>query len=73
MKRWARRNRVTLVPTVTNASWMNAIECQTRDIQKLALEGTDYRNLGILESHSRKLRAIVDIGREARDRRFRDT
>ncbi len=49
---WARRNKTTLVPTATNASWMNPVECHTGDIQKLALDGTDYRSWDDVETLS---------------------
>ncbi|MGH9541362.1 MAG: IS630 family transposase [Terriglobales bacterium] len=29
IRRWARRSKVTLVATATNASWMNPVECHT--------------------------------------------
>ena len=41
---WARGNRVTLVPTPTNASWLNPIETHFNDMQKIALSGTDFRS-----------------------------
>ena len=41
--KWAKCNRVTLVPTPTNASWLNPIETHFNDIQKIALSGTDFR------------------------------
>jgi len=44
IRRWARRNRVTLVPTATNASWMNPIECRFTEVRSLAFDGSDYRD-----------------------------
>jgi len=46
IRRWARANRVTLVATATNASWMNPVECHLTDIRKLALRGSDWRTWG---------------------------
>jgi len=46
IRRWARANRVTLVPTATNASWMNPVECHLTDIRKLALRNSDWRSWG---------------------------
>ncbi len=43
IRAWARRNRVSLVPTATNASWMNPIECRFTEIRALALDGSDFR------------------------------
>ena len=42
--RWARANRVSLVPTATNASWMNPIECRFTELRSLAFDGSDYRD-----------------------------
>lgn len=42
IRSWARENNMTLVPTPTNASWLNPIECRFGELQDLALAGTDY-------------------------------
>ena len=44
VRRWARANRVSLVPTATNASWMNPIECRFTEVRSLAFDGSDYRD-----------------------------
>ncbi|MGQ0797228.1 MAG: IS630 family transposase [Methanobacteriota archaeon] len=41
---WARGNKVSLVPTATNASWMNPIECRFTEVRSLAFDGSDYRD-----------------------------
>ena len=41
--KWAMGNRVTLVTTPTNASWLNPIERHFNDIQKIALSETDFK------------------------------
>lgn len=41
---WARANNVSLVPTATNASWMNPIECRFTELRSLAFAGSDYRD-----------------------------
>ncbi len=43
VRRWARRSRVSLVPTATNASWMNPIECRFTELRSLAFDGSDHR------------------------------
>lgn len=43
---WARANKMVLVPTATNASWMNPIECRFAELEDLALNGTDFRSWG---------------------------
>ncbi len=71
--RWARRSRVTLVPTATNASWMNPVECHTGDIQKLALDGTDYRNWDDVDRAFLNAVSYRNSERKARGKKFRDT
>ena len=44
VRRWARANRVSFVPTATNASWMSPIECRFTELQSLAFDGSDYRD-----------------------------
>ena len=44
IRKWAATSRTILVPTATNASWMNPVECYAGDIQKLALDGTNHEN-----------------------------
>ena len=73
IQRWARRSRVTLVPTATNASWMNPIECHTGDIQKLALDGTDYKSWEDVETSFQNAVSYRNVERKARGKRFRDT
>ncbi len=70
---WARRSRVTLVPRRLNASWMNPVECHTGDIQKLALDGTDYRKWDDVAKSFTNAVSYRNIERKARGKRFRDT
>ena len=44
VRRWARRNKVSHVPTATKASWMNPIECRFTELRSLAFDGSDYRD-----------------------------
>jgi len=44
VRRWARANKVSLVPTATNASWMNPIECRFAQVRSLAFDGSDHRD-----------------------------
>ena len=73
IKRWARKSRVTLVPTATNASWMNPVECHTGDIQKLALDGTDYKSWAEVGKSFENAVAYRNTERKARGKKFRDT
>jgi transposase len=73
IRRWARKNNVTLVPTAKNASWMNPVECHTGDIQKLALSGTDYRSWDEVEKSFENAVNYRNIERRERGKRFGDT
>jgi transposase len=64
IKAWAADNRTILVPTATYASWMNPIECHAGDIQRLALDGTDFHDWTEVNKAFR--RAIVYRNRERR-------
>lgn len=73
IREWARRSRVTLVPTATNASWMNPVECHTGDIERLALAGTDYRSWDGVDKAFQDAVCYRNSEREARHKTFRDT
>jgi hypothetical protein len=73
IERWARKNRVTLVPTATNASWMNPVECHTGDIQKLALDGTDFGSWDKVAKSFENAVSYRNIERNERGKRFRDS
>jgi hypothetical protein len=70
---WAKRSRVTLVPTATNASWMNPVECHTGDIEKLALDGTDHRSWDDVDGAFQDAVRYRNSERRARGKTFRDT
>jgi len=44
VRQWCRQNRVSLVFTATNASWMNRIECHFWPLRKFALCNSDYKS-----------------------------
>ena len=44
VKAWAKKNKVTLVYTPTNASWLNRIECHFAPIRKFVFAGSNYAN-----------------------------
>lgn len=48
--KWAKDNKVTLVFTPTNASWLNRIECQFTEVKKFVFEGTHYQEHEEVES-----------------------
>ncbi len=44
IRRWARKNNVSLVWTPTNASWMNHIECQFTEPKAYVLSNSYYKS-----------------------------
>ena len=44
VKKWARKNRVSLVFTPTNASWLNRIECHFAALRKFVLHNSNYQS-----------------------------
>lgn len=46
VRQWATENRVILLSSPTNASWLNPVECHGGDIQRLALPGTQFTSAG---------------------------
>ena len=70
--RYARANRIELVPTPTYASYLNRIESHFRPIQEFVFNNTDYRDWDTAQ------RAVADYithrngaDRDRRDRRPR--
>ena len=49
IRRWARKNRVTLVPTPTYASYLNRIECHFWALAEFSIRGSDYPDHAALE------------------------
>ncbi len=69
IRQWARANRVTLVASATQASWMNPVESNAGDIQKLVLDGSDFHSW--TEVRRGFARAITYRNRERLERRTR--
>lgn len=44
IKKWARNNKMSLVPTPTNASWLNPIECEFTPLQDMVFSGSNYQS-----------------------------
>lgn len=44
VRRWCRQNKITLVFTATNASWMNRIECHFAPFKAFVINNSDYAN-----------------------------
>ncbi|MGI0084385.1 MAG: hypothetical protein ACREBQ_04810 [Nitrososphaerales archaeon] len=52
---------------------MNPVECHTGDIQKLSLDGTDYKDWSEVEKSFENVVNYRNIERKARGKTFRDT
>lgn len=42
VREWARTHKVTLVPSATDASWMNLLECHAGPLQVPAMAGGNW-------------------------------
>ena len=69
IRRWARANRVTLVASATQASWMNPVECHAGDLQSLVLAGSNFQSWAEIRQEFR--RAIAYRNRERQRRKTR--
>lgn len=54
VRRWARKNKVSLVWTPTNASWMNYIECQFTEPKTFVLSNSFYKSHSALQHDWKK-------------------
>ena len=70
---WARENNVSLVPTATNASWMNPVECIAGYIEDLAMSGTYYTDWRQMRWAFEKADNYRNSERVKRGKKFRDT
>lgn len=73
IRAWAREARVTLVPSATQASWMNPVESHAGDLQKLALDGSTFTSWPEAKREFRRAIAYRNRERKLRKKRFRDT
>ena len=73
IRAWAKQNNVSLVPTATNASWMNPVECHAGDLQNLALDGSDHQTWKEVDGAFQDAVAYRNAERRSRGKKFRDT
>ena len=73
VRAWARRNNVVLVPTATHASWMNPVETHAKDIEELALPGSEFTTVPDVGEALDRAVAYRNEERKRRGKRFRDT
>ncbi|MGI0130963.1 MAG: IS630 family transposase, partial [Thermoplasmata archaeon] len=70
---WARLNNVVLVPTATHASWQNPVETHAKDIEELALPGTEFTSVAEVGEAFDQAIEYRNTERKVRGKRFRDT
>jgi len=73
IRNWAKENKVSFVPTPTGASWLNPVECHAGDIQKLALDGSNYQNWFEVDISFQNAVGYRNVVRKEKGKRFRDT
>ena len=73
IRSWASSSNTKLVPTATNASWMNPVECHASDIQKLALNGTNHKSWEEVDKAFLNAVKYRNLERKMRGKKFRDT
>ena len=73
VRAYAATHRIVLVPTATNASWMNPVECHAGGIQDLALAGADPQDPLEVSWAMDTAVAYRNEERRARGKTFRDT
>jgi hypothetical protein len=73
IRTWARSSNTILVPTATNASWMNPVECHAGDIKKLAMDGSEHASWNDVARAWRQAVTFRNEERKRRGKQFRDT
>ena len=71
--RWAKENRVTQVPTATNASWINPVECQALPLQEAAMAGSDYRSWEEVNEAFQRGAALINRENQREGKHYRDS
>jgi len=73
IRAWARSSKTTLVPSATNASWMNPVECHAGHLQTAAMDGSDYRRWWEVEEVFKRAAALMNRENRASGKAFRST
>lgn len=73
VRAWARSSHVTLVPSATNASWMNPVECHAGHRQEAAMAGSDYRSWWEVEEAFKRAAALMNRENLRSGKEFRST
>jgi len=70
---WTSENGVTLVPSATQASWMNPVESHAGDLQKLVLAGSNFTSWSEVRREFARAMAYRNRTRALQGKRFGDT
>ena len=73
VRAWAKASRTTLVPTATNASWMNPCECHALHLERTALAGSNYSDWADVNSAFQRAASLINREHRASGKKFRDT
>jgi transposase len=73
VRQWAAAHKVTLVPTATNASWMNPCETHAKFLQDTVLAGSEFHDWEEVRDEMRRGAALINRERKASGKVFRDT
>jgi transposase len=73
VREWARESKVTLVPSATNASWMNPVECHAGHLQTTAMAGSDWSSWGEVEDAFKEAATLMTRENLLSGKQFRST
>jgi hypothetical protein len=73
IRAWARASHTTLVPSATNASWMNPVECHAGHLQTAAMAGSDYQRWWEVEEAFKRAAALMNRENRSSGKEFRST
>jgi transposase len=73
VRTWAKGSKVTLVPSATNASWMNPVECHAGHLQTAAMAGSDWESWDEVNAAFRRAASLMTRENRASGKEFRST
>ena len=71
IRKWAKENNVKLVPTPTNASWLNPIECEFGPLQQMIFAGANYESWDEVEEMFQRATKYRNMNRDRMVRKRR--
>ena len=71
IKEWAKHNKVSLILTPTNASWLNPIECEFGPLQDMVFAGSNYKSWDEVEDAFKAVERYRNKNRDRTKRRNR--